>query len=451
MKQIEAIKSLEASVLGAILLNPAAIGEFPRLEVDDFCDVRHRIVWLAMRNLESTGRPIDVVTIEAEAAKHTDQSGIVDFAFLGELALHVPTVSNAHEYVRRIREASLSRKVRAALADICERGDRFEMSGAELLTVSLEALSRIDEDQPDDAQDISALVGKRLKQLEQIAEDKHNGKRLTGFPTGVSMLDEKIGGIQPGIVTIVAARPGMGKSSLGLAIADASSASGFGVHLFSLEDTEEAYADRTLSRSSGVHAESLRNAEITKGNSSELAKAVMGLRGRRWKVDGRSGITAEEIVRSVRRHRRQNGTCVVIVDYVQLVKRGFRQSAHEALGEIITTLADAAKHDRMAYVVMSQLNRQIESRQDKRPLLSDLRESGSLEERAKCVIGLYRGAAYNTGPIKGVDWDPDWDGHSHSPADSEFQTHVQLHVLKNSNGRTGHVWATWNGPTTRIS
>jgi replicative DNA helicase len=141
------------------------------------------------------------------------------------------------------------------------------------------------------------------------------------------------------------------------------------------------------------------------------------------------------------------------VDYVQLVKHPLRKprlSTHEALGEIITTLADAAKHDGIAYVVMSQLNRDIERRQDKRPQLSDLRESGSLEERAKCVIGLYRGSMYGDA-IKGIDWDPKWEGHDYSPGAEEHAAQVQLLVLKNSNGRTGTVFAHWNGPTTTIS
>jgi replicative DNA helicase len=242
----------------------------------------------------------------------------------------------------------------------------------------------------------------------------------------------------------------MGKSSMGLAVADGSSAKGYGVHLFSLEDTEESYADRTLARTSGVFAETLRNADLSIGQCKDISIAISKLRGRRWIVDGRSGITAEEIVRSVRRHRRANNTCVVIVDYVQLVKRPPRMSPHEALSEIITTLADAAKADRMSYVVMSQLNRQIESRQDKRPQLSDLRESGSLEERSKCVIGMYRGSVYGD-PVEGIDWSPDWEGRKYLPDKDEHAAQVQLCVLKNSNGRTGTSFATWNGPTTRIS
>lgn len=451
MSQTEAILNLEAGILGAILLHPETLGEFPRLETDDFFDMRHKVVWQAMRNLEATGVPIDVVTLEAEIARHGKSDAVGGYAFLGELALRVPTVSNAHEYVRQIREASLARRVRMALADVTEYGKRYELAGAELLSMAMERLSSIDEGQPDGTVLISTLLKRRLGQLDAIAAERAaGGSTLTGFPTGVARLDEKIGGVQPGIVTIVAARPAMGKSSLGLSMADGASSAGFGVHVFSLEDTEEAYSDRTISRSSQVPAEAIRNSNLTRQQSSDLAMAMPKFKGRRWLVDGRSGITADEIVRSVRRHKRQNSTNVVIVDYIQLVRRGPRMSAHEALGEIITTLADAAKHDRIAYVVMSQLNRQIESRPDKRPQLSDLRESGSLEERAKCVIGLYRGAVYGA-PVKGIDWDPSWEDHGHPPSAYDHNAQIQLQVLKNSNGRTGVVFATWSGPTTRIS
>ena len=150
-----------------------------------------------------------------------------------------------------------------------------------------------------------------------------------------------------------------------------------------------------------------------------------------WRVDSRSGLTAEEIVRSVRRHKRKNGTKLVIVDYIQLIAwPKYARTPHDALTQIITVLANAAKADGISYVVMSQLNRGVEQRDDKRPLLSDLRESGSLEERSKCVLALYRPNYY----------DPNAD-----------PTLAQILVLKNSNGQTGTVDATWDGPTMKLS
>jgi replicative DNA helicase len=175
-----------------------------------------------------------------------------------------------------------------------------------------------------------------------------------------------------------------------------------------------------------------------------------------WLFDDRSGITADEIVRSVRRRKKDNRTKVVIVDYIQLVRKPHpRMSSHEALGETITTLADAAKQDGIAYVVMSQLNRELEKRDDKRPLLADLRESGSLEERSKCVVALYRGCVYGE-PKRDIDFDCECPQNTKShyckpPSESEFESRVELHILKNSNGRTGKVTAHWHGPTTRMS
>lgn len=448
--QTSALRNIEASLLGGILLRNETLGELPNLAVEDFYDPRHRIVFAAMRDLEAANRPIDVVTVQHRIAERGINA--VDFAFLGELALSVPIVDNVMDYARQIRSASVGRRVRIALSEVLEESKRLELSGEEMLSAAMARLSSVDDEQPDETKPISTVLKGRFKQLIRIMDEREKGSQsLTGFPTGVDRLDEKLGGWQPGIVTIVAARPGMGKSSLGLATADACSAGGFGAHLFSLEDTEESYADRAISRASGVPAENMRNAQLNRNEPDKLVRAMVTLNGRRWLVDGRSGTTADEIVRSVRRHRRQNGTCVVIVDYVQLVKRSNpRHSSHEALTEIVTTFADAAKQDRLAYVVMSQLNRGVEQRQDKRPQLSDLRESGSLEERAKCVVALYRGSVY--GPaVKGIDWDPSWKGRDWAPNEDEHREQVQLLVLKNSNGRTGTVWAHWNGPTTRIS
>jgi replicative DNA helicase len=321
------------------------------------------------------------------------------------------------------------------------------MTGTEILSMAMGGLSVLDAEQPEQARLIGDVIKRRMKQLDEIEKERALGhKTLSGFPTGVAILDEKLGGWQPGIVSLIAARPGMGKSSLGLATADATSKSGAGVHIFSLEDTEQAYADRTMARSSGVSAESIRNCDLARGDVDKIQAAILEVAKRKnWLFDDRSGVSAQEIVRSVRRHKKQNGTRVVIVDYIQLVaKPSPRMTTHEALSETITTFADAAKQDGIAYVVMSQLNRKIEEREDKRPQLADLRESGSLEERSKCVVAVYRGAAYGKKPKKGIDYQV------HEPSQEEFERQVQLLVIKNSNGRTGTIRATWHGPTTRI-
>jgi replicative DNA helicase len=455
----DTISQLEMSVIGAILLHPDNLAVLPSLETDDFQNLRPKATWGAIRNLEAVRAPIDITTIGDELAKMgcLDQVG---FDWLGRCALTVPTVTNAIEYANRLKDNALRWRLIQGLSAIVEAGRSGQATGAEMLGLTLATTSHLDAEQPEDASTIGDVVKRRIKQIEQVAADMAAGRTtMTGFKTGVEKLDEKIGGWQPGIVSIVAARPAMGKSSLGLATADACSKDGHGVHLFSLEDTEQSYADRALSRTSGVDAERIRSANLKGGDMGDMANAMRNLSRRQgWLFDGRSGITAAEIVRSVRRRKKKNGTRVVIVDYIQLVSKPHpRMSTHEALGETITTLADAAKHDGIAYVVMSQLNREIEKRDDKRPLLADLRESGSLEERAKCVVGIYRGAAYKLPPKRGVDFDCDCkpvpkDDKTcvHTLGETAFQSQVQLHVLKNSNGRTGKVTASWHGPTTKV-
>ncbi len=459
MSTDDSIVQLEMSIIGAVLLSPDVLALLPSLETMDFRNYKPRVVWEAIRNLEAANAPIDVTTIGDEIERRGKLES-VGFGWLGECALKVPTVTNAIEYARRLKDAAIKQRLIESLSETIEQARRGELTGSEMLGLVMAASSRLDSDQPEDANTIGEIVKRRLHEIERQDEERRNGVRtLTGFPTGVEKLDEKLGGWQPGVVSIVAARPAMGKSSLGLATANASSKAGFGVHLFSLEDTEASYADRAMSRESDVPAQDIRNCKLNRGQMDNLQAALRNL-GRRqgWLFDGRSGITAEEIVRSVRRRKKDNKTKVVIVDYIQLIRKpSFRMSTHEALGEGITVLADAAKHDGIAYVVMSQLNRELEKRDDRRPVMSDLRESGSLEERSKCIVGVYRGAAYKLPPKQGVDFDCECDLSKnkagtcqHAPTDAQFAAQVQLLVLKNSNGPIGKITADWSGPTTRM-
>jgi replicative DNA helicase len=452
----DTVAQLEMSVIGAVLLNADTLALLPSLETDDFQNYRPQAAWEAIRNLEAAHAPIDITTIGDELAK-LGKAEQVGFAWLGECALKVPTVGNAIEYAKRLQDNALRWRLLKGLSELLEQGRRNQVTGAEMLGIVLAMTSRLDANQPEDASTIGEIVKRRLRDIEAQEEARRNGgSALTGFPTGIEKLDSKLGGWQPGIVSIIAARPAMGKSSLGLSTADACSKIGVGVHLFSLEDTEASYADRAVSRESQVEAEKIRNCDLNREQFQNLQNAARVLARRQgWLFDGRSGITAEEVVRSVRRRKKDNKTKVVIVDYIQLLRKPHpRMNMHEAMGESITTLADAAKADGMAYVVMSQLNRQLESRDDKRPQLSDLRESGSLEERSKCVIGVYRGHAYKLPPKQGVDFDCECkkaEHCTHAPSEEAFKAQVQLMVLKNSNGRTGRITAEWHGPTTRMT
>lgn len=449
----------EASVLGGILndaiFKRGVLKRLDALEVDDFVSPKHQAVFMAIRNLEMAGTPIDAMTVGAELERIGRDTAVGGFPFLADLTLRVPSQENVEHYAAVLVRLRLSREVLKAASEIIAvmqspdnaGDDEYEGEGA--VQWATARVQKINTRTAASAITIGAAVKQRFVELERIAEERATGKRtLTGYTTGIERLDAEIGGVQPGIVSIVAARPGMGKSSAGLAIADANSAAHTGVHVFSLEDTRASYADRTVSRESGVPAEKLRRCDLNRSEMGDVGNAGSRLWLRRgWLLDDRSGLTATEIVRSVRREAEKNGTKVVIVDYLQLVRKvDARQSTHEHLAECVTTFADAAKNDQMAYVVMSQLNRGVEQRSDKRPQLADLRESGAIEERAKLVVFLYRGFYYGPEPVKGIDYD---QGNA-PPSPHDFEHTVQLLIAKNSNGPTGRVFARWDGPTTRV-
>lgn len=455
--------SAEASVLGGVLLRRAALDEpaVAALEVPDFYGPKHQAVWMAMRNLEATSQPIDPITVEVELQRLGKLDAVGGLAFLGELALITPTAERTADYAALVGKLSTRRKVIAACSDVLDRlyaadEDDEDLNGSAAKTFAASVIQRVEVRSESTARTIGAVVKARLDQLDRIYEARQRGEdALTGVPTGIAALDEKLGGYQPGIVTIVAGRPGMGKSSVFLAGADAATAAGYGVHIFAFEDSEESLADRAMAGLSGVAAEAIRSMSINRGEMRQIGDALNALKARkRWLIEDRPSPYVDDIVRAARREQAANGTKLAIVDYVQLLRgprgRKYRVADREQeLSDIGTELMLAAREDGIAYLLGSQLNRDCERRDDKRPVVSDMRGSGTLEERAKCVVMVYRGCVY--GPaVEGVDERRDERG-EYLPDGDEWARMMELLVEKNSNGRTGRVIATFDGPTMRVS
>lgn len=441
------LAQLEQSVLGAILLRPEVLAELSDLETADFYDLRAQAVWTAVRKLEAAGQPVDQVTIGAELER-AGRLEAVGWSYLGEVALCVPTPDNAVEYARRVRADGLRRRLAAVLHECEQMARSGEHDPEDVISTAQSGLLELGRAQANAGRPIGDAVEARWRRIEAIAQARADGSlALSGYPTGVSGLDDLTGGWQPGIVSIVAARPGMGKSSLAMATAFACAKAGHGVHVFSLEDSEESYADRLLSRLSRVPSSQLRSARLDSLEVGRVLAAVSTMRAeKRWQIDETAGIGAETAVRRMRACKRRIDTRVAILDYATLLAKQRGESAHDAASRAMVTLAASAKQDRIAWVVLAQLNRQVESRPDKRPVLSDLRESGSFEEMSKMVVALYRGAYYGGNPRPGIDYP---EG-ARPPSHDEWQRQVQLLVLKNSNGPTDTVHARWDGPTTTI-
>jgi replicative DNA helicase len=449
----------EASILGGILLRNTALLELPELEVEDFYDNRHKVVFQAIRNLDNKSRPIDVVTLEDEIQKSGKLDAIGGIAFLGELTLRVPTVDNMVSYAEIVTDKARARRLMLAASEVLERGYDPDLDVREYLDKSeiriLAATAR--KSSGDGPSTVAQIVKRRVAELDDIAGRRARGEQaLTGCPTGIKALDVLLGGYPFGLLSLVAARPAMGKSAFARGAAEAAADVDYGVHVFTLEDSKTTYGDRCISGRTGIPATKIRQADLTRHEASKLVAGVAQLqRYDRWLIDDRGELSAQDIIREVRRHRTRLKTRLVIVDYVQLVARKSGMDENAALTEIMGAFAAAAKDDggRIAWLIVSQLNRKLEERPDKRPLMSDLRGSGSLEEKVKVAIGLYRGAYYYPEAKKEIDFDC-WcaagtppNACTHRPSSEEFTRQMQLLLLKCNQGQTGRIFASWDGPT----
>jgi replicative DNA helicase len=457
----------ERAVLGACITLPSKLRDC-ELGTEDFVDLRHKLVWGALRNLAEKREHIDALAVERELQRIGKVDAVVSSgrppgefiqglrAVNGMTAFVEPSFEAA---VAKVRDSSLRRAIALAAGDIVQHAGEAKLNAGELLDEATRLFGAIDSANvvSADAVAIGDIVGERLEAIQRVADQQANGEgALTGAPTGIAALDAKVGGWRFKLGNMIAARPGMGKSALGLSTADASSAGGFGVHVFSLEDSKETYGERVISRFSGVPAIRLRQANIAREEVSKVLAAVDAYRARKnWIVDDRPGLSAAEIIRAWRRRGEKNGTRVVLVDYIQLVRAADpRMREDQALGASLQAMIDAAKIDDVALIVMSQFNRELEKRGDKRPQLSDLRGSGELEEKVKLCVALYRGAYYSPDPTRGIDYEcscmESVKRCYHAPSQEDYQRQAQALVLKGGNGPTGMVLASWDGPTTNI-
>ena len=445
----------EASVLGGIFLRNDVLAQLDTLEPEDFYDGRHRAVFEAMRNLESTSRPIDVVTLEHALEKAGKLEAIGGVAFLGELALRVPTADNVEHYARIVQDKARARRLMLVAGDLVEKGYEDGLDVDEYFNMALTAISRLDRSRPDAVLPVGDLVKRRVREIETLVQARERGElAIVGVPTGIAGLDKHLGGYPRGDVSLLAARPAMGKTSMAMAAVDATTAAGQGAIVFSQEGGWRMYADRCIGRSTGISIERLRSGDLGAADFRPISDAMVRYHHRgNWMVDDRAGLSAPEIIRTVRRWKAKLDLRLVVIDYVQIIRRSRGLDENAALDEIITAFSHAALADDLAYLVLCQLNRKVEERSDKRPQLADLRGSGALEERPRVIVSPYRGSYYSDEPKKGVDYDCDCIVGAPcrcAPDADRFAKTVQVLVLKNNNGATGRVFASWRGETTEM-
>jgi replicative DNA helicase len=436
----------ELALCGAAFVDGGVLDAID-VQPEHFFNPRLARLWSHMHAIRARNVPLDEVTLLDSAPAG------VDLELIADVGASTGTSRNAAHYAEIVRRHALTRQVLVAASEIVARAQEGTVDGKELLDEAMAAITRIDVGRPASTITIREVIKRRMRELDQLAAARAQGLRtLLGITTGIPRLDSATGGWPLGLVSIVAARPGMGKSAFLLQAENAASEAGHGVHVISIEDTMSMYSDRALSQESGVPGEAFRmdnGRQMDRLEKEEFLHGASRLFGRKnWLYEDVVSINAEDIVRAVRRSRATNNTKLVVVDYLQLVKRPKRyENIHDSIFQTISVLADAARQDGIAYVIASQLNRKVEERQDKRPQLSDLRDSGSIEERAKLVLGLYRGAKYGD-PKAGVDFDPR-EGEPIPRAD-DWHRRLDVLLLKHSQGGDGYVRCTFDGPTMRI-
>lgn len=414
----------EQAVLGAMLLSADAAHEaVALLQPGDFYNVKHRTVFEAIAALTAENTPVDLVSVaeRLRAGGHLDNIG--GAAYITALANAVPTAANVEHYAKIVREKAILRRVIAAAGNVIERayaGDMQALDMAQEAFLGLEPPGAVDE--------VPTMHELLLEVYNVLEERAQKRSAVTGLSTGYSDLDNMTSGLQPGELMIVGGRPSMGKSALARNIAENAARAGAQVLVFSLEDTARNVVQRSLSRFSGVSNWDMRRGAIEAVESQQIAKAAEVLRRMPMRVCDRAGLTVADIRRICRKHSRQSGLGLVVVDYIQLL-RPVRDAnnRHLEVSESAQGLRALAKELNVPVLTVAQLSRSVEARNDKRPQMSDLKESGDLEQVADTILLLYRDEYYHP--------------------ESSKRGIAEVLVVKNKNGPTGVCELAWDAET----
>ncbi len=408
----------ERSVLGAMLLDPTALNEIASLlEPEDFYRPTHGYVFEAILALFERNEPIDEVTIRAQLATDGKLEAVGGSAFLAGLTDSVPTAANIVYYATIVRNHSVARRLINAATEIA--GNVYE-GGAAIEILLDEAETKIFEVTSARDNRSFAPIKEVVKDAFKLIEKRYEKKQaITGVPTGFADFDKMTAGLQPSDLIILAGRPSMGKTAIALNMAQhAAIREKTPVAFFSLEMSRESLVMRMLCSEGRIDSQRLRGGFLKDSDWPKLAKAAGELADAQVYIDDSGSLTVLEMRAKARRLMAEKGLGLVVVDYLQLM-HGRAESREREISEISRGLKALAKELAVPVMALSQLNRSLESRTDKRPMLSDLRESGAIEQDADVISFVYRDEYYNP--------------------DSDAKGEAELIVGKQRNGPTGVV------------
>lgn len=415
----------EKSVLGAAMLSKDAL--FDVMEVvkpADFYDENHKEIFQAMIDLNRKNAPVDALTVAEELKKRNSLEMVGGRAYIASLSSMTPTTSNAMEYGRIVAEKASVRRLIDTADDIVTKGYDGTMDANQMLDYAESGIFEISQArQKGQYTHIRDVLVENLAIIDR-AEQMKGG--LTGITTGFSKLDEMTSGMQKSDLIILAARPAMGKTAFALSLArNAAVKGGASVMIFSLEMAKEQLTQRLLSMESKVDLQTLKTGRLERRDWDDINVALDTLSNSNIHIDDTAGISIMEMKSKCRRLKAESGLDLVIIDYLQLMNpEGKADSRTQEISVISRNLKLLARELDCPVLVLSQLSRAPETRTDHRPMLSDLRESGSIEQDADIVIFLYRDEYYNK-------------------EDTEKPGECEVILAKHRSGPTGSVDVAW--------
>jgi len=389
----------EQSVLGALLLDNTQWDNVSDIiTADSFYHPAHRTMFRTMDRMASLSEPFDLVTLGNELERDNQLDGIGGRVFLAELVEQTPSTSNVVAYAEIIHERGVQRRLIQAAGDIASSAYQPNGKDADTLIDDAErSVFKIGEDRPNEGAllEVKPLLKKSVEKIRQLFEAD---EPLTGLTSGFSGLDRRTTGFNAGELIIVAARPSMGKTTFAMNLVESAvMAQDRPVLVFSLEMPADQLVTRMISSLGRIDQGKVRTGKLESDDWPKLTTAVNMLNNRPLFIDDTSGISPSEMRSRIRRTCREHGSpALIMIDYLQLMKiKGFTEGRTAEISEISRSLKGIAKEFECPVVALSQLNRALEQRPNKRPVNSDLRESGAIEQDADLILFIYRDEVYN--------------------------------------------------------
>ena len=423
----------EQAVLGAVILNNSALPKMADiLRDEDFFSMSHRRIFSGMRDLYENEAPIDELTLSRwlEDQKLLEHTGGVDY--LLELAEITPVAENAESYAEIVREKAQLRDIITTAHDIAQQGQEGTESISDFIAESSEKLRSIDSRYRDQSyHPLKQILLSQFEILEKLSEEP---QAINGVPSGFTDLDNMTRGFQQSDLVILAARPSMGKTALAMNIGiNAATKRSFPVLIFSLEMPKEHIAMRLICSEASVSNKKMMIGDLDQDDWDKLLEATSRMMEAPLLIDDQSGISPNHIRKVARQAKEEYPDLgMIIVDYLQLMQSSRQQNSREQeIADISRSMKAIAKEFNLPVIALSQLNRDLERRADKRPMMSDLRESGALEQDADLILFIYRDEIYNS--------------------ESEDKNIAEINLAKHRNGEIGGCRLAFIGQYTKFA